>query len=106
MPLTNPQAQQELFTANYNVWFAAIPAVNMSNAPHGCSQIQQYTANHLRKLWNPGSSPNSWNQSLQKGFVTRGVTRWVTRSVSGGNDVVDFHAFFNSKKFLWHFRIV
>jgi hypothetical protein len=106
MPLTSSQAQQELFTHSYNPWFAAIPAVNMSNAPHGCSQISQRTAAHLRGLWNPGSSPNSWNQTLATGHRIRGVTRWVTRSVSGGSSVVDFHAYFNSKRFLWHFQIV
>jgi len=61
----------------------------------------------VTEVWTDQASHKASLQLIaQKGFVTRGVTRWVTRSVSGGNDVIDFHAFFNSKRFLWHFRIV
>jgi hypothetical protein len=107
MPLTTSQAQQQLFTASYAPWCANIPMINVSNAPHGCSEISHHTANNLRLQWHPGSRPNSWNQSLSQGYMVRhGITRWVTRSVSGGSNVVDFHASLNSKRFLWHFKIV
>lgn len=106
MPLTNQQAEQELYTNNYNVWRRG--TTNASNAPAGCSQITQATATFLRRTWNPNSAPNSWNQSNSTGFRMRdqGITRWVTRSVSGGSDVVDFHALWNGVTFLRHFRIV
>ncbi|WP_027819418.1 hypothetical protein [Paraburkholderia bannensis] len=107
MPLTTTQAQQELFTLNFTPWRAAIPMRNRSNAPHGCSEINERTAANLRRQWNPNSRPNSWNQSSGVGSHRHNnITRWVTRSVSGGSDVVDFHALFNSTRFLWHFKIV
>lgn len=106
MPLTTTQAVSELFSNNYNIWLHLNPAANSSNAPHGCSEITLTTANYLRSQWNPKSSPNSWNQSMSTGFVGRnGVYRWVTRSVSGGKQVIDFHAHWQGYKFLRHFKI-
>jgi len=107
MPLTNQQATQELFTNNYNVWKVANPPVNMSNAPHGCSEITQATANHLRGMWAPNAGPNTWNQTASTGHdAGNQITRWVTRSITGGGTVVDFHARWTSYRFLRHFKIV
>ena len=104
-PLTNQQASQELYTQNYKPWTTQYGRV--SNAPNGCSQISIQTANYLRNTWVPGSSQNTWNQSMRTGYTTNdGITRWVTRSVSGGSEVVDFHAYWSGVTFLWHFRLV
>jgi hypothetical protein len=107
MLLNNSQADQELFR-NYKAWCAG--TANLSNAPGGCNQITQDTANYLRGKWNPSSKPNSWNQSASSGVLMKktGDTRWVSRSVSGGSDVVDFHSLYLrlSVRFLWHFQIV
>ncbi|AFZ27536.1 hypothetical protein Cylst_5526 [Cylindrospermum stagnale PCC 7417] len=110
VPLTTNQAQQVL-SQNRDLWEMASPPINHSNAPHAASVISQNTANTLRNQWAPNAG-NSWSQSASTGFKTaKGITRWVTRSLSGGSDVVDFHALWFDRdqrawKFLWHFRIV
>ncbi len=105
MALDQNTATSELFT-NYKAWCKG--TVNASNAPQGCSQITIKTAQHMRNLWNNKSQPNSWNQSASTGqrIEKTGDTRWVTRSLSGGSDVVDFHSLWGSVRFLRHFQIV
>jgi hypothetical protein len=81
----------------------------MDPAEQGSSQITQTTANKLRGLWNPNSKPNEWKQTNRTGFKTgkdKQIVRWVTRSVSGGGTVVDFHALWGTYTFLRHFRVV
>lgn len=108
MALTFQEASQELFTDNYRPWESASPARNASNAPNGCSEISQATANALRGQWNPGSNPNDWNQTMATGHTVQSnnVRRWVTRSVTGGGTVVDFHAYWSGIRFLRHFKLV
>jgi hypothetical protein len=95
VPLTTQQADKELFD-QYNQW--KFGYVRVSNAPIGCSQISARTAMSLRTKWVPGSPPNTWAQTQTTGFRLKDSTvRWLTRSVSGGVDVVDFHAIWRGK---------
>lgn len=105
MPLRNNDASQELF-GNYRALLASDNR-RRSNAPSGCSQISQSTANYLKRQWAPNAG-NSWSQSSRKGFEDKyGCKRWVTLSVSKRKSrVVDFHALGGGKSFLWHFKIV
>lgn len=106
MQVNNQQADQELF-GNFNIWTQANPAKDISNSPSACNQISQDTANNLRNKWNPNSKPNTWDQSSSTAYIDKSnIKRWVSRSVSGGPGVVDFHALWQGYKFLWHFEIV
>lgn len=117
MALSTQQATTELFNNNYNVWKAANPPVNASNAPAGCSEISQETANTIRTQWLQGTAvgaapgPNNWGLTAATGVSVNdpsgtAIVRWVSRSVSGGGTVVDFHALWGQYTFLRHFKVV
>lgn len=109
IPLNNQQASQELYD-QYKFWKTGFNRV--SNAPIGCSRISHITANQLKNTWVPNAGPNQWDQNQATGYAIQreNITRWVSRSLSQGGTVVDFHAIWRGQgmtvTFLWHFRIV
>lgn len=106
MPLNTMDAQSELSRA-YKEWSRGTSKV--SNSPFSASEISRATSNTMRLSWSR-STNNSANQTMRTGFTTKkGITKWVTVSLSGGGSVIDFHAVWGTdvtKGFLWHFKIV